>query len=233
MFSYFTKGEHISGRNMLSQYNPHSSTIRRHEEFNYKQEWTDYVNNSATTSRLIRFGKDGLDLLSTNNSVQCESSINLVETDAQNVTALICGTTFIESKLFPIKNTNLNRSGAAYASSFQGAVPTGPVSPQLMHQVMCGALSEILVIQLAFTQKRGDTNKAIVTSVQKFENCFITMADMVTYEYMTIFEFSYLTYSITIKSMEQVVGDKAHAADGQFSYQFDFSNNVGKNKVGA
>ncbi len=217
---------------MFSPYNSNTCTVRRHEEFNYKQEWIEYINNSASTSRLIRFGKVGLDLLSTENSVQCESSINLIETDAKQVTSLICGTTFIESKLFPIKNTNLNRSGAAYASSFQGAIPTGPVSPQLMHQVMCGALSEILVIQLAFTQKRGDVNKAVVTSVQKFENCFITMADMVTYEYMTIFEFSYLSYGVTIKSMEQPSGDKAHAADGQFSYQFDFSGNIGKNKVG-
>ncbi len=214
-------------------YSQNNMMIRRHEEFNYKQEWLEYVNNSASTSRLIRFGKKDFDLLSTENSIRCQSSINLIETDAKQVTPLICGTTFVESKLFPIKNANLNRSGAAYASAFQGAIPTGPVSPQLMHQVMCSALSEILVIQLAFTQKRGDENVATVTSVQKFENCFITMVDMVTYEYMTIFEFSYLTYGVTIKSMEQPVGDKAHAADGQFSYQFDFSGNIGANKVGS
>ncbi len=203
---------------------------RKNHEFDYGQEWDRYCSNTATLKRFIKFFKVDNSPIETGISFQVNKYDGGIEeqyTNGENAVGLVCGSCSVSSTLFPFRHDTFHRSGAAHASPFIGAIPSGRVTPKLMQCVYEGTIGKIIVCLLSFLNKAATENesRATVVQVQEFSSCYMTFLDMTTYPYLTIFEFAYKVHKLYISDYDV---KNSSVRLGQVAYEFDYGNNQGK-----
>ena len=215
---------------MAMFYRPSSTDPQRRIEFDYEQEWSKFCNDANTSKRFISFGKDGA-------TIPCNNEVKLGLIDSPATASpikalpLICGSTSFSSNVFAYKNANIHRSGAAHATPFTGAVPTGTVSPALIKALHSGAVSIVTVYMAAFLEN-GSTNDSLaqIVQTQEFYNCVFTFVDMMTFPYLTIFEYSYTKHKVVQKDYSQAADDSSNYGNksaNKVSYEFNYAVGTG------
>ncbi|MBQ9440955.1 MAG: hypothetical protein IJU54_00915 [Alphaproteobacteria bacterium] len=203
---------------------------RKTNEFNYEQEWDKYCSNTATLKRFVKFFAlnqgEPMDTGITF-SVREYAGLDKKYTSGEKAVGLVCGSCFVSSNLFPFRSDTFHRSGAAHASPFIGAIPTGRITPKLMQCVYEGTIDKITVCLTSFLDQatNGIESIASVVQVQEFSSCYMTFVDMTTYPYLTIFEFAYKKHKLYISDYD--VKDSSHR-NGTSAYEFDYGNGLGK-----
>ena len=210
--------------------NDYFDTNRKTHEFDYTQEWDRFCSNTATLKRFIKFFTIDGESLDTGISFEInkyDGAIDEKYTNGTNAVGLVCGSCFVSSNLFPFRSDTFHRSGAAHASPFVGAIPSGRVTPRLMQCVYEGTIGKIIVCLTSFLNKAtAETeSKATVVQVQEFSSCYMTFIDMTTYPYLTIFEFAYKVHKLYMSDYD--VTDSSNRL-GQVAYEFDYGNGLGK-----
>ncbi len=204
---------------------------RKTHEFDYTQEWERYTSNTATLKRFIKFfQKDGQPF---DTGITFEvtpfdgAGLTKDDTSGTKAVGLVCGSCFVASTLFPFRADTFHRSGAAHASPFIGAVPSGRISPKLMQFVYEGTISKIIVCLTSFLNVNHNNEKSIATvvQVQEFDYCYMTYVDMTTYPYLTIFEFAYKVHKLYISDFDVKESNKRL---GQSAYWFDYGQGIGQ-----
>ena len=213
---------------MITTYAPNTAEKMKNIEFNYEAEWDKFCSDSATSKRFIRFG-NATTFLDSKNDITVTKLEGVETSDGKNSVPLVCGSTFVSSNIFPFKNVNVHRSGAAHASSFKGAIPTGVVSPLLMKAVHSGALNQVTLCMAAFLASgANDDSQATVIQAQEFFNCIFTFVDLTTFPYLTIFEFSYTKHKVTQQDFSQKTEGYGNTIATKVSYEFDYATGSGK-----
>ena len=202
---------------------------RKTKEFDYEQEWDKYCSNTSTLKRFVKFFTVGGKVIDTGikfNVNEYKGVSNAEYTTGDNAVGLVCGSCFVSSNLFPFRSDTFHRSGAAHASPFIGAIPTGRVTPRLMQCIYEGTIDKIIVCLTSFLNKAATQNKSLATvvQVQEFSSCYMTYVDMTTYPYLTIFEFAYKKQKFYITDYDVTESDKP---GGNFAYEFDYGNGEG------
>ena len=212
---------------MPSSYELYGKTLRKNIEFNYEAEWDKYCDDTATLKRFIRFGETDANILDTGIDIDVIPYNGLAYTDGKKSVGLVCGSNFVSSNIFPFRTDTFHRSGAAHASAFRGAIPTGRVSPRLVKCVHEGTIDKIIVCLTSFLSQptSNGPSKATVVQVQEFSYCYMTFVDMTTYPYLTIFDFAFQKNRILITDYDSKA---SHTPLGNFAYEFDYGNNIGK-----
>ena len=215
---------------MARFYRPSSNPDSKREvEFDYEAEWTKFCNDALTAKRFINFGKDG-------KIIPCNNTVNLGLIDAPTTATpvealpLVCGSTSFSSNVFTYKNANIHRSGAAHAAPFIGAVPTGTVSPALIKALHSGAINVITVYMAAFLGNGSNTESlAQVVQTQEFYNCIFTFVDMMTFPFLTIFEYSYTKHKVIQQDYSQSNSSEGYGNQiaKKVSYEFDYTVGTG------
>ena len=204
---------------------------RKTKEFNYEQEWDKYCSNTSTLKRFVKFFKSDNKPIDTGITFDVNTYKGMTDTEnytsGANAVGLVCGSCFVSSNLFPFRSDTFHRSGAAHASPFIGAIPTGRVTPRLMQCIYEGTINKIIVCLTSFLNKAtsSEESKATVVQVQEFSCCYMTFLDMTTYPYLTIFEFAYKKQKLYVTDYD--VTDSEHAL-GNLAYEFDYGLGVGK-----
>lgn len=206
---------------------------RKTYEFDYSQEWDKYCSNTSTLKRFIKFFTVSDKVIETGISFEVNTfagaGFGEEDTSGKEAVGLVCGSCFVSSNLFPFRTDTFHRSGAAHASPFIGAIPTGKITPRLMQCIYEGTIGKIIICTTSFLNQATTQNdsKATVVQVQEFKSCYMTMVDMTTYPYLTIFEFAYKVHKLAL-----TIYDVADSGDskkgGTFAYEFDYGKGAGK-----
>lgn len=206
---------------------------KKNFEFNYEQEWDRFCNNTATLKRFVKFFKVSGEVIKTGITFEVVpfngAGFSAPDTNGVEAVGLVCGSCFVSSNLFPFRSDTFHRSGAAHASPFIGAVPTGKITPFLMQCIYEGTIGKIIICTTAFLNQATINNesRATVVQVQQFSSCYMTMVDMTTYPYLTIFEFAYKVHKLALTVYD--VTDSANGtAGGTYVYEFDYGKGLGK-----
>ncbi|MBR1943935.1 MAG: hypothetical protein IJ848_00490 [Alphaproteobacteria bacterium] len=218
--------------------NSYADVNRKNHEFDYSQEWDRYCSNTATLKRFIKFFQVNNEHennipptpIKTGITFQVnpyKGGINEIYTNGEDAVGLVCGSCSVSSTLFPFRHDTFHRSGAAHASPFIGAIPSGRVTPKLMQCVYEGTIGKIVVCLLSFLNDATKTSesRATVVQVQEFSSCYMTFLDMTTYPYLTIFEFAYKVHKLYMSDYDV---KRSSASLGHVAYEFDYGNNQGK-----
>lgn len=203
---------------------------RKTMEFNYAEEWDKYCDDTSTLKRFIRFGEKSP--LDTGINIDVLPYSGKTFTDGKKSVGLVCGSNYVSSNLFPFRADTFHRSGAAHASAFRGAIPTGRISPALFKCVHEGTIDKIIICLTSFLNDptKNDDSKATVVQVQEFDNCYITFVDLTTFPYLTIFEFSFSVNRIALTDYDV---KNSWQPVGNVSYEFNYMSGVGKFSTGS
>jgi hypothetical protein len=185
-----------------------------------------YLDGSMTPTKIISFGATANgEPMSTGCDMDLTPLAGVANTDGKQITDLVAISGYFETSTLNFRVPNLHKPGSAFASDVWCVVPTGLISTALTRKLHQGGVDRVVVMTVAFNDA-NDPDRATVVLAIEYTTCFMKFVDLTSFDFLTVFSFSFCAVKITQKVAAQHSVKGANVLSGgtgHFVWSFDYT----------